>query len=227
MLCILKREPKYNSKGVKLDYMFVYCSIWQKYAWKKAEDIISGKFIDGERFEKLGIWDLPTWEDFWNQFQWKKRDFEGSPYYRANYKGKKTEAHKVIGQELFGKKVVYPLCVDHENGDLFQNHPTNLQVIFHFENQEKGKNFKGGVYKLPSGRYKTYFRGKYLGTRDTWMEAKAVREKAIQLYLAQHPVECNMKEEYNRIIEEYLRRIKKHAEKHGNKQAFELVGDEL
>ena len=207
--------------------MFVYCSKWQKYAWKPAEEILSGKIQDGMYFRKLSIWEFPNFQDFWNQFTWEKRDFEMSPYYRATHKLGRFEAHKIIGIELFGKKVVYPLCIDHDNSDIYNNHPSNLQVIFSFENQEKGKNFKGGVYETPGGRFKSYFRGKYLGTRDTWMQAKNLREDAIQKYLRQNSRECNRKDEYNKIIEMYLKKEKLYKSKHGDKLMHELTEEEL
>ena len=211
MLCILKEEMRRNGKGLWDMFMYVYCNEWKKYSWVPSHKIKSHSIKDGMYFRQIGIYEFEKFEDFYSQFRWKARNSELSPYLKGNYKGKRHEAHKIVVWNIVGERISHPLCIDHKDGDVFNNHPSNLEVVFLFENQERSKAFKGGVHPtLNRKRWRAYFQNKYISTHDTREEALQARQKAISNYLDLHKPQCLKKIEYNLLIDDYVRKQKEY-----------------
>jgi hypothetical protein len=100
--------------------------------------------------------------------------------------------YKLFNQdyELFrGMKLV----VDHINGDITDNHISNLQLITQRDNCSKEKTIKSGLpvgvcYDKKTEKYKSYIKvnndKKYLGCYETITEASLIYQKTLKQHLS-------------------------------------------
>lgn len=116
------------------------------------------------------------------RFKWYVRPdgYVGRNSSRKENGGKQTTLllHREIMQPVF------PLVVDHINGDKLDNRRSNLRVVSRGDNNCNKKRSKGYCFHKLTGKYAANFRKKHLGLFDTPELAKVAYIKAQNEYWA-------------------------------------------
>ncbi|ANT45393.2 HNH homing endonuclease [Pectobacterium phage PP90] len=114
---------------------------------------------------------------------------KGDGYYGGKFKRKTYSAHRVV---FFLTHGYWPACVDHVDGNILNNEPTNLRAATLSENQHNM--LVRGYRRTPNGKYEARIKlnGKrhYLGAYETADAAHQAYLSAKRHYHPTAPPRC-------------------------------------
>lgn len=122
MLCLLKTERRRRSTTGDLRLMgFYYCNVYHRYGWLLKYDVDKGKATTGRNFNKVPLKECDSLKQFLDQYKFK--DFA------AKYQGKYRNRAEIIVMEIIGEELPRGLIIDHLNGSIHNDVPSNLEIV--------------------------------------------------------------------------------------------------
>jgi hypothetical protein len=184
MLCILDQARK-NIRGKNCLAFYIFCNIYNRYAWIEAKLIKNGNTKTGRNFPVKDKSNFDNAEDYLSQWKWNKNK---KGYLHRTPNGVSKWYHREVW-EFYNGLIPKGFQIDHINRDTSDNRIDNLRLATPRLNN-LNKNNKGYYYHIGINKWSVMIGGKYGGTFDTEGEAKRQSQKMRKQFIKEEIKKC-------------------------------------